>query len=173
MKQFLTVKEVADILGYEPRQIRRFIKLGAIQGSIVLNKESYRIPKKWVEDIIAKYPTAKEYKEAKKELAKEPAVELAPNPVKPNEPIVKPVENEVKENMPKKESSNTEITTTKPKAKAPKPFIPNPRKRAKKALKTAKNEPETESLEENELDNEPEDDVKDPLGDYKGIGNYD
>jgi hypothetical protein len=165
MNRYLTVKEVANQLEYSPRQILKMLKIDAIP-HIKLKKQRYRIPAKWLEDILNKYPSEKEYKEAKEDIRFD--ADLLQPEIKVNE---------VKEDMTKNkdvELTNTEIVTNKPKTRE---FIPNPNKRKKKITKEVKDSDNEEYLDNNEPDNFMDDNDNDNndqgfLDDYRGIGNY-
>jgi hypothetical protein len=161
---YLTIKEVADKLGYNPKSIQRYCRIKAIP--CVRIKRSVRIPEKLVLKNIPKIEEMIEANKLHDDI-------LEPEPIKPEIEL-----NEVKEDMTKKKtvSTNTEIVASKPKVKA---FTPNPNK-AKKTVNKEVKEPD-EYQDDNELDTDndsPMDDSnngdsdKDFLSDYKGIGNY-
>jgi hypothetical protein len=176
LKNYLTIKEVAHELEYSEKAIRAMVRQDAIP-HIRIKKQRIRIPRKWLEDIKAKYPTEKEYKEAKEDIRFDADL----NPVKPIQPKLAEPEiknSEVNNDMSKKktEQANTEIVASKPKIK---PFIPNPKKRNQKSKEVK--EPVNEYQNENELDNDSDslmddhgngNNDQDFLSDYKGIGNY-
>jgi excisionase family DNA binding protein len=154
MQTMLTVKEVANELGYNPEVIRKLIRSGAIP-CIRLHKQRLRIKKSWLDKMLS------EDTEAQFNQAKEDKILGIPE--------TKPVEivtNNNKEviDMTNKKTEITEITTTKPKVKE---FIPNPKKRITKARIIT--QPEDEPY----IEDEPEDEDEINLDEYKGIGNYD
>jgi excisionase family DNA binding protein len=177
MKRYLTVKEVANELEYSTRAILSMIKQGAIP-AVRLKKQRIRVKRSWLDKILADIPTEKEYKQAQEDIRFN--ADNQPKAITSTPVIVEPENNiEVKEDMTKKktvESGNTEIVASKPRAK---PFIPNPKKRIKKAVKKEVIKHEFE--DENELDtdndsfmddNDHDHNGKEFLSDYKGIGNY-
>jgi excisionase family DNA binding protein len=171
MQQLLTIKQVANELGYSYEAIRKMIKQGSIP-CIRLKRQRIRIKKKWLDEILADCPTPTEFNQLKEDIRFN-----ADNQPKPITPVPEIKEIEVNNEMSKKQTENTEIVTNKPKAKK---FIPNPQKRTRKTVKEVK-EPEYENEPDTELDNDSDsfmDDSsndnndKDVLSDYKGIGNY-
>ena len=159
MQNMLTIKEVADKLGYTPEVIRKCIKQGSIP-CVRIHKQRIRIKRSWLDKVLADYPTQAEYNQALEDKR------LALPEVEPKtEILIKPeiaINSEVID-MAKKKAETTEITTTKPKVKQ---FIPNPKKRQPKpAVEPDQDEPEYYP--------EPEAEDNDIFKDYQGIGNYD
>jgi hypothetical protein len=153
--RLMRVSEVAVELGYEPRQILRMIKLGAIP-SIRLHKQSIRIPRRWLNETLAKYPDIEAYKQAKENIRFD-----ADNLVKPiiTEPIKVFANNQeiaqipIKEDEMKRKTESTEIVTNKPKAR---PFIPNPKKRVSKSKPDNSPDSSMDDLNNDSKSNQPQ-----------------
>lgn len=179
MKRYMSVKELASELEYTERAIRQAIKSGSIPVVRIPHK-NIRIPRKFLAELLEKYPDTKTYSQAKEderfnielESRQAKAIE-AKTGITPNENILN---NEVVEAMAKKknESGNTEIITNKPKTKK---FIPNPKKRLKSVKAEIDNNPDYEpDIEPDDIPDDsrnPDSENEDILSGYKGIGNWD